>query len=323
MHHSQVLLISCIWGAVVTGNPVPKVLLQETIDHINNIQSHWKAGHNFKLGTTTQHVKGLLGVPTGYRSRLPIQHWKIDADSIPDTFDARDQWPDCPTIQEIRDQGSCGCCWAFAAVEAISDRICIHSNAQDKPHISAEDLLGCCNLSCGSGCNGGYPDSAWDYWVNNGIVTGGNYDSNDGCQPYTIASCDHYVNGTLPECQDTAFTPLCKPICISGYNMSYNEDKHFGKNAYGVSPLVDQIQTEILTNGPVEASYDVFEDFLAYKSGVYRYISGAYIGGHAVKIIGWGTENDDPYWLIANSWNDEWGDMGQSFFFLIYSNYKL
>ena len=42
-------------------------------------------------------------------------------------------------------------------------------------NISAEDLLTCCGWSCGDGCNGGYPDAAWEYWVDNGIVTGGLY----------------------------------------------------------------------------------------------------------------------------------------------------
>lgn len=32
---------------------------------------------------------------------------------IPESFDAREQWPDCPTISEIRDQGSCGSCWVI------------------------------------------------------------------------------------------------------------------------------------------------------------------------------------------------------------------
>jgi len=32
--------------------------------------------------------------------------------------------------------------------------------------------------------------------------------------------------------------------------------------------------------------------------------------GHAIKILGWGVENDQPYWLVANSWNDQWGDNG-------------
>lgn len=31
---------------------------------------------------------------------------------------------------------------------------------------------------------------------------------------------------------------------------------------------------------------------------------------HAIKILGWGKENGVSYWLVANSWNKEWGDKG-------------
>ena len=65
-----------------------------------------------------------------------------------------------------------------------------------------------------------------------------------------------------------------------------------------------------MTNGPVEVSFTVYNDFLTYKSGVYHHISGAALGGHAVKMIGWGVENNTPYWLLANSWNEGWGDQG-------------
>ena len=49
---------------------------------------------------------------------------------------------------------------------------------------------------------------------------------------------------------------------------------------------------------------------MTYKSGVYHHINGSSLGGHSVKIIGWGIENDVPYWLVANSWNEDWGDKG-------------
>jgi len=34
------------------------------------------------------------------------------------------------------------------------------------------------------------------------------------------------------------------------------------------------------------------------------------LGGHAIKIMGWGVEDGTPYWLVANSWNEDWGDKG-------------
>ena len=62
----------------------------------------------------------------------------------------------------------------------------------------------------------------------------------------------------------------------------------------------------------------VYMDFMHYKSGVYRRSSHAKypIGGHAVRLIGWGevvneTTNERlPYWLAANSWSPVWGEQG-------------
>ena len=51
-------------------------------------------------------------------------------------------------------------------------------------------------------------------------------------------------------------------------------------------------------------------DFLSYKSGVYHRIYGSWLGGHAIKILGWGAEGGKPYWLAVNFWNTNWGDKG-------------
>lgn len=62
--------------------------------------------------------------------------------------------------------------------------------------------------------------------------------------------------------------------------------------------------------GSVTAAFTVYNDFPAYASGVYQHKTGSALGGHAVKILGWGTEDGTPYWLVANSWNTDWGDKG-------------
>jgi len=74
--------------------------------------------------------------------------------------------------------------------------------------------------------------------------------------------------------------------------------------------LVRAAAKALSENGPVEAAFSVYEDFLTYKSGVYTHKTGSMLGGHAIKILGWGVENNVPYWLVANSWNEDWGNQG-------------
>lgn len=47
-----------------------------------------------------------------------------------------------------------------------------------------------------------------------------------------------------------------------------------------------------------------------FAVGVYQHVTGDMLGGHSIKILGWGDENGTPYWLAANSWNTDWGDEG-------------
>jgi len=229
--------------------------------------------------------------------------------ALPATFDARSQWPKCASIGEIRDQSACGSCWAFGAVEAATDRICIETNATKEYHLSANDLNSCCT-DCGFGCGGGYPSEAWSWFTKTGVVTGGNYNDFTWCEAYALPSCDHHEPGKEKMCPSQEYnTPTCVTSCDSqsNYSSSYSADKKMFATAYGISSNINDIMTEIYTRGPVEAAFTVYEDFLTYKSGVYTHQTGGVDGGHAVKILGWGTESGTDYWLVANSWNPDWG----------------
>jgi cathepsin B len=284
-------------AAVPLPNGDRPALNQEHIDFINSLDTTWKAGVNARMvNTPIEQVKQWLGVLPDYdKNVLPQRDTPVRQD-IPTNFDAREAWSQCKSIAHIRDQGPCGSCWAFGGVEAMSDRICIASGQKEQVELSAEDLVSCCGFECGMGCNGGYPSGAWSYAVETGLVTENNY-------PYNFKECDHHVNGTLPPCPSTQPTPRCDKSKLSSTVYKF-------KNSYGVSSSDAAIQTEIMNNGPVEGAFSVYEDFLAYKSGVYQHKTGSMLGGHAIKIMGWGEENGTPYWLVANSWNEDWGDKG-------------
>jgi len=217
--------------------------------------------------------------------------------AVPETFDARQQWPQCPTIQAIRDQGHCGSCWAFGAAESFGDRYCITTGSHQS--FSPQHLVDCFDDE--NGCMGGSLDTTWYAMVKKGIVP-------DECKPYTAVSHECSI-----ECNDTQHS---KPTY------------YYAKNAYSVFVPFDNaknvraIQEEILAHGPVEAAFYVVDGFTQYSGGVYQRTAGAeYQGGHAIKIIGWGVDQDTkvPYWLIANSWGEDWGEKG---FFRIRRGYN-
>ena len=285
---------------------------QRVVDTVNAANTTWSATVYAKFAPHDYAFTAkLCGVKEG-GPKLPLREVPILND-IPKSFDSRTAFSGCEdVISEIRDQSTCGSCWAFGATEAATDRWCIASKGQQKPRLSAEDLLSCCSWSCGSGCDGGYPGSAWQWFQKTGVVTGGSYEmaSADYCNLYAFAKCDHHVTGKYGPCAAIQPTPQCVSKCDSGYGKTYSEDKHFFKSAYSVGSDPSQLQTELMTNGPIEVSFTVYSDFEAYKGGIYQHTTGQALGGHAVKMIGWGEENSVPYWIIANSWNNEWGEDG-------------
>jgi len=287
------------------------VITREFVDQINNAGYTWQAGLNLGSavdGLSTEEAKVLCGVrPGGPKLKQKAAEPDDVIASLPASFNAIQQWPQCPSIGFIRDQSACGSCYAFGSVEAQSDRTCIGLNKNVS--ISAAAAAFCCD-SCGGGCDGGYPSAVWQEWEDNGFVE-------EPCYPYPLPSCDHHLPKSKNPCPTKEYnTPKCPSKCTnqSWTGPAWKQDSHQGKSSYSVSGA-QQIQAEIFKYGPVTAAFDVYEDFLTYSSGVYQHKTGEMVGGHAVKILGWGTSNGTPYWIIANSWNPNWGMKG--FFWML------
>ncbi|KAE8573219.1 Cat27 [Halyomorpha halys] len=299
----KILFISSLLLVAAYANSAHFEDFKGIIETVNRSGAKWKAGQNFGENTTVSSLKGLLGVRKNKLLKLPLRekHTIPDKD-IPESFDAREHWPECESIRHIRDQGTCGSCWAVAAAGAFTDRVCIATKGKFTTPLSAEELLACCTF-CGHGCKGGNPYEAWMFFVSNGL----------GCQPYEIEACEHHTKGELPSCDTlpNPITPKCQRKCTNpSYTNSFNSDHHKIRRAYVIRNDVKEIQKEIMTHGPVEADYTVYSDFMTYKSGIYSYVTGDVMGGHAVKLIGWGVEDGTPYWLVANQWNERWGEKG-------------
>ncbi|KAJ8728192.1 hypothetical protein PYW08_016577 [Mythimna loreyi] len=190
----------------------------------------------------------------------------------------------------------------------MTDRYCIYSNGTKHFYFSAQDMVSC-GGSHGDGCNGGVSLMAWIYWVDNGIVSGGDYNSSEGCRPYEVAPCGHHTTGKLPPCGEIVETPKCLNSCRTD-SIDYYADKRRGRNCFIILNNEEEIKAELFEYGPLEVTFEVYEDFVNYKGGVYKYTTGSKVGRHAVKLLGWGVENDLKYWLVANSWNSDWGDKG-------------
>ena len=226
----------------------------EIANYVNGLKTTWKAT------AYERNYTPLLGAILDGGVTLPQKKFENTNVNLPDSFDPRDEYPQCESIKEIRDQANCGSCWAFGAAEAMSDRICIQSGQKLQTRVSAQNILTCCS-SCGFGCDGGYPQNAWRYWASTGVCTGGLYGDTTTCQPYFLPECDHHVEGSHGPCPDTVDTPRCKRDCEDGNKKQYSDEMTYGQNAYSVSGETNIMQ-ELYEHGPVEASFTVYEDSL-------------------------------------------------------------
>jgi len=183
----------------------------------------------------------------------------------------------------VRQQGICGSCWAFGPIAAAETWINI---LKDNPHLDF-DLSEQYMVSCaqwGSCAYGGNPDVVLDFMQTTGVP-------DEVCMPYK--SGDTGMDGVCTnKCADWA----SRVVKITNWGQIRNS-------------IQNQAQIKnLLAQGPMSMSMDVYADFSAYTGGVYQHVSGASEGGHALTLIGWDDSHNS--WIIKNSWGVMWGEAG-------------
>ncbi|KAF0983960.1 hypothetical protein FDP41_007875 [Naegleria fowleri] len=290
------LLVVSAAIAVLAQDPIRQVNDPVLINLINNSPKvFWKATHypqfeNMSVEDFRKRLGAVLiqpGTADMIMERLQKQSSTNKVVAAPASFDSRVKWPKC--IHPIRNQEQCGSCWAFSASEVLSDRLCIATDGKTDLVLSPQYMVSCDTRNYG--CDGGYLNLAWNFLVTTGIPS-------DACVPYT--SGDGKSNGK------------CPTKCSNGQAVTLYKAKS-AKHVIGVS----NAENELYEYGPIQTGFTVYRDFMSYKSGVYHHVSGEALGGHAVKIVGYGVDSvsNKKYWIVANSWGTSWGMNG--FFWIL------
>ncbi|EQC33913.1 hypothetical protein SDRG_08593 [Saprolegnia diclina VS20] len=184
-------------------------------------------------------------------------------------------WATNKCMSPVRNQGSCGSCWSFAAVGAVEAAHCIATGSL--VDFSEQQLVSCAS-SAGYGCQGGWPNKALDYIAQTGLCTESGF-------PYASGSSNQ--NGQCKDCQKTKVS-VGKSVDIRGES--------------ALQSALDKQPVTVV----VEAGNNVWRN---YKSGVVQSCPGAQ-SDHAVIAVGYGTKDGQQHFKIKNSWGTGWGEGG-------------
>uniref|UniRef100_A0A7S4S0F8 Peptidase C1A papain C-terminal domain-containing protein n=1 Tax=Alexandrium monilatum TaxID=311494 RepID=A0A7S4S0F8_9DINO len=251
-----------------------------------------------------KHKKGLKK-PKDFKPSAPVKDFTPTMRS-PRSID----WRYTKAVTPVKNQGQCGCCWAFSATEAIESQMILQTGAAYDFTLSPQQICSCAPSSgaygC-DGCNGGFTEGAYEYVKTTVGLANGFY------IPYTQS---------LTQSEGTASCPLEKVLEINGEDEqlsgSYAQVSGY---SYATPPCTSGACTHqdlrslaaALEQGPLSVCVNagVWSD---YTGGV---LTAAACGSmaadaqdHCVMAVGFNTTAPTPYWIVRNSWATTWGEQG-------------
>jgi len=253
----------------------------------NRGESSWTKGINMwsDLGQAEWEETFL----TGYKRMVPgeapgvREEARLTTEQLPESVD----WRERNAVTEVKDQGACGSCWAFAATEQIESYTAIASGQLEE--LSTQQMTSCAPnpLSCGGdgGCSGSTPPLGYSYIQLFGAITEADYPYTSGTTMDT-GSCEYDLASLSPV------------AAIAGYdNLPVND-----QNA---------VMNHIANVGPLSISVAA-SNFKNYNGGIFTgcdYEANIQLN-HGVQLVGYGSEDGTDFWIVRNSWGKFWGEEG-------------
>ncbi|XP_069189059.1 dipeptidyl peptidase 1 isoform X1 [Procambarus clarkii] len=264
------------------------------IEDINTSQSSWRAKaypkHERYTVGEMQKRAGATGAPR-HASPKPAPatpEQKARAAFLPENFDWRDV-DGVNYVSDVRDQESCGSCFAFASLGMLEARVRIATRNQRQDVFSTQDVVSCSLLS--QGCDGGF-----------GYLIAGRYSQDQGvvaeeCNPYTAQDDPCNTNKSCPR--------------------TYVSEYHYVGDFFGGCNEEAMLEA-LVDGGPFNLAFMVYDDFVSYSGGIYHH-TGLSNGfnplqdtNHEVLLVGYGVEETtgEKFWAVKNSWGADWGEDG-------------
>ncbi|XP_010666300.3 pro-cathepsin H [Beta vulgaris subsp. vulgaris] len=194
---------------------------------------------------------------------------------------AEKDWRAEGIVSPVKNQGHCGSCWTFSTTGALEA-----AYAQAFGNIislSEQQLVDCAGAFNNYGCNGGLPSQAFEYVKYNGGL------DTEEAYPYT---------GKDGECK------------FSAQNVGVQVHDRPVNITLGAE---EELKDAVAFVRPVSVAFEVVDEFRFYEKGVYTSTtcgSTPMDVNHAVLAVGYGVEDGVPYWIIKNSWGEDWGENG-------------
>ena len=208
----------------------------------------------------------------------------VEVGSLVGSLPASVDWRTEGVVSPVQDQGQAGTCYSFSTTAAVETALAIKTGKLTK--MSEQEIVDCSTIKNGGpnmGVNGGQiaPTFTW-IGKTGGLCTE---------QAYP------YVSGT------TGKTGTCQNTCskVSGSAVS---------SVVNVKPKSDADLMTALTKTIVSIAIEADQSsFQLYKSGVFTGKCGTNLD-HAVALVGYGTMNGLDYYLLRNSWSQNWAENG-------------
>ncbi|MCV2356994.1 hypothetical protein LNV09_22860 [Paucibacter sp. B2R-40] len=190
-------------------------------------------------------------------------------------------------VTSVKDQKNCGSCVSFCCTALVESMASIEKG--QLLNLSEADSHFC--SSHGASCGGWNANDCLEQIKVRGVVP-------DNLFPYMAA---------FENPPQSSPTPPRYWIPHAG-NIPNRAASAIKISSHGLLNSIVDRKNYLSNVGPCSASFDVYDDFFSYGSGVYHHVSGNYVGGHCVQVIGYSEA--EQCWICKNSWDTTFGNAG-------------